>query len=67
MLHFKPNPVFTYLLVRHLEQLQRRLLQGTDGLADLLWIGFVLVGQNFPHLGDFLAQFVTLEVSKRNQ
>lgn len=50
----------TNLLVSHLEQFQGGLLQGADSLADFLWIGFILVGQDFADLDDFFAQFVTL-------
>lgn len=49
-----------YLLVSHLEKLQRRLLERSSFLSHQLRIGVILVGEQRSHLGDLLPQLVAL-------
>ena len=48
------SPSLSHLLIGHLEELERGLLQLGDGALDLLGVHLVLVGQLVPHFRDLL-------------
>lgn len=56
----------SYLLVGHLEELERGLLQVGGCLLDVLSCFRVLVGQHVPDLGDLLLQLGALRAGGGN-